>query len=43
MLLNSPLSEDARRRVEYLVRLLEEAGFDRATAEMAWETYHTYI
>jgi AcrR family transcriptional regulator len=41
--LNRPLSPQARRRVDDMVLALERAGFDRSTAEMAYEAYHTYI
>lgn len=40
--LGRPLSPQAREGVDYVIGLLREAGFDPVTAEMAFETYHTY-
>ena len=42
-LLNRPLTPDARQQIDKHVRALIDAGFDRVTAEMAWEAYHTYV
>jgi AcrR family transcriptional regulator len=41
-LLDRPFSEEARRKAASVIGLLEDAGFERESAEMAWEAYHTY-